>query len=74
MQIKALRSAHGSYGTVRRGEIVDVPDHLGQQLVKRGTFVPVQAKSKEAARKASGRPSKGSRTGGPTGAAKRSSS
>jgi len=72
MQIRALRGAHGVYGTVRRGQIVDVPDHLAQQLVKRGTFVPVQ--SAEAAKKAATRPSSAGRHGGRTGKGKPSSS
>lgn len=71
MQIKALRGAHGAYGTVRRGQVVDVPDRTAQQLVKRGIFVPVQD-SGEAAGKATARPP--SRHGGRTGKGKRSSS
>lgn len=71
MQIKALRSTHGAYGTVRRGQVVDVPDRTAQQLVKRGIFVPVQD-SGEAAGKAAARPP--SRHGGRTGKGKRSSS
>ncbi len=72
MKIKALRGAHGDYGNVRRGEIVDIADGKAQQLVKRGLFVPVQAGDKEAAKKAGANPS--SRPGGRTGTAKPSSS
>lgn len=73
MRIKALRGAHGDYGNVRRGAIIDVDDRRAQQLVKRGLFVPVQDAA-EAANTASPRPSKVRRTGGNTGAAKPSSS
>jgi hypothetical protein len=72
MQIKALRGAFGGYGSVRRGQIIDVPDHQAQMLVKRGIFVPVQGK--EAAKTADARPSAQSQDGGPTGEAKPSSS
>ena len=68
MRIKALRSNYGDHGSVRRGQIVDIPDGKAQQLVKRGLFVPVQGK--EAAGSAPARPS----TGGRTGKAKPSSS
>ncbi|MCF6111991.1 hypothetical protein [Mesorhizobium muleiense] len=68
MKIKAVRGAHGDYGSVRRGQIVDIADGKAQQLVKRGLFVPVQAGDKEAAKKAGANPS--SRRGGQTGGAK----
>lgn len=73
MQIKPLRSMYGSYGHLRRNVVAQVPDHIAQQLVKRGVAVPVQGK--EAAKSAPARPqpAKGQR-GGQTGAAKPSSS
>lgn len=78
MQIKPLRSMVGSYGSIRRGVVANIPDHIAQQLVKRGVAVPVQGeKEKEAARSAPARPSsaeKASPNGGPTGKGKRSSS
>jgi hypothetical protein len=75
MQIKPLRSMVGSYGSIRKGVIATVPDHIAQQLVKRGVAVPVQAgKDAGAAKSAPTRPSKASQNGGRTGAAKRSSS
>lgn len=68
MRIKPLRSMYGSYGSIRRNVPANVPDHIAQQLVKRGVAVPV--KGEEAAKSASARPS----TGGQTGKAKQSSS
>lgn len=71
MQIRAIRGAHGDYGSVKRGQIVDVPDSKAQQLVRRGLFVPVQGK--EAAKSAPPRPSAEagkSQDGGRTGGAK----
>lgn len=72
MQIKALRGNFGSQGSIRRGQIIDVPDHQAQQMIKRGTFVPVQG---EGAGKAAPGPSKAKgRSGGQSGKTKRSSS
>lgn len=71
MKVKPLRSMIGSYGRIRRGSVVEIPDHIAQQLVKRGVAVP--AKGKEGAGKASARPSKPP-AGGPNGRAKQSSS
>jgi hypothetical protein len=67
MKIKAVRGAHGDYGSVRRGLFVDIADGKAQQLVKRGLFVPVQSGDKEAAKKAGVNPSKASPDGGRTG-------
>lgn len=71
MKIKPLRSMVGTYGRIRRGNEVEIPDHIAQQLVKRGVAVPVQGKG--GAGKASARPSRPP-AGGRTGGVKRSSS
>lgn len=67
MRIKPLRSMVGDYGKLPRGVIVDVPDHYAQQLIKRGTAVPVQGAAGTA-------PTRPLGTGGPTGAGTTSSS
>lgn len=75
MQIKPLRSMVGSYGSIRKGVVATIPDHIAQQLVKRGVAVPVQGK--EAAKSASARPRSDTDqppAGGRAGAAKQSSS
>ena len=78
MKIKPLRSMVGDYGSLKRNVIATVPDHVAQQLVRRGVAVPVQAsEAKEAAGKAATRPSsreEPSRHGGRTGATKSLSS
>lgn len=70
MQIKPLRSMYGSYGSIRRGVIANIPDHIAQQLVKRGVAVPVQ----EVAKNAPAHPRKQRPSGSQTGGAKQSSS
>ena len=72
MHIKPLRSMYGSYGSIRRGMIADVPDHIARQLIKRGVAVPVQGK--EAAKLAPQHPSQARQPGSRTGEAKPSSS
>lgn len=78
MKIKPLRSMVGDYGSLKRHVVATIPDHVAQQLVKRGVAVPVQAsEGKEAAGKAAARPSsavEASRHGGRTGETKPSSS
>lgn len=71
MQVRALRGATGDYGQVRRGQVIEVPDHRAQQLIKRGLFVPVQM---EAAGTAPARPSQLLPNGGETGEMKSASS
>lgn len=44
MFIRALRTTFGDYGRVRKGDIVEVADPTGQQLVRRGLFEGVQMK------------------------------
>jgi hypothetical protein len=68
MLIKALRGSFGDHGMIRRGQIIDVPDHQGQQLVKRGLYEGVKMEG--------GRDGAGplSPNGGPSGPAKPSSS
>lgn len=75
MQIKPLRSMMGDYGSLKRGRIAEVPDHIAQQLVKRGIAVPVQA-GKGAAANAPVRPTRQApyRRGGQTGEMKPSRS
>lgn len=68
MLIKALRSSFGDHGMVRRGQIIEVLDHQAQQLVKRGLYEDVKMEA------GLGGDNPLSRTGGRTGAAKRSSS
>lgn len=74
MKIKPLRSMVGSYGSIRKGVVATIPDHIAQQLVKRGVAVPVQGK--EAAKSAPARPraDQGAPTGGQSGKMKQSSS
>lgn len=70
MHVRALRGLIGDYGSVRRGEVIEVTDFRGQQLVKRGLVTPVMM---EAAGTATKRPSE-RRTGGETGETKSASS
>jgi len=73
MYIKPLRSMHGSYGTIRRGVLVDIDDHIALALIRRGRAIPADL-AKEAAKLAPEHPSQERRPGSRTGAAKRSSS
>ena len=77
MKIKPLRGMVGEYGQLHRNRVANVPDHIAQQLVKRGVAIPVQSAASNkggAAKKASANPPKASRTGGQTGETKRSPS
>lgn len=67
MFIKALRSNYGDYGSVRRGQIIEVKDPAAQQLIKRGLFEGVKHDAKEGDGPLS-------RSGGRSGKGKRSSS
>ncbi len=41
MKIQALRGMVGSYGTLRRGQIADIEDHVAVKLVKAGRAIPM---------------------------------
>lgn len=73
MYIKPLRSMHGSYGTIRRGVLVDLDDHIALELIRRGRAIPADL-AKEDAKSAPQHPSQVRQPGSRTGAAKRSSS
>ena len=45
MEIKAKRSSYGTYGNVRRGEVITVDDRLGKALLQKGSFVAYDAKA-----------------------------
>lgn len=85
MQIIALRGLQGDYGSVRRGQVVDVDERKAKQLIGRGLAAPrgasagISNETTEVADTASARPRPGSGLklfpgGGRTGKAKRSSS
>lgn len=66
MQVKALQGLEGEYGSLKRGQIIDISDFRAMQLIRRGLVAPVFV---EAAGTASARPparQAGGETGGMT--------
>jgi hypothetical protein len=50
MEIKAKRSSYGTYGNVRRGEVITVDDRMGKALLQKGNFVAYDAKAEAKAK------------------------
>lgn len=73
MFIKPLRSMVGDFGSLKRNQPKEVPDHIGQRLVDRGRAVLYTPPGAEAGKTPSENP-QGSPAGGPDGPAKQSSS
>ena len=82
MKIRSLRAQKGSYGSIPRNTVVDVPEARAKALLKSGNWVSVELEGKmekasankkeaEVANKADAHPSQ---SGGQRGKAKRSPS
>lgn len=74
MRIRPLKSVTGDYGSLRRGRIAEVEDHLAERLIRKGLAVPYVT---EAAGTATENPRQSGRdipAGGQTGKAKQSAS
>lgn len=41
MRIQALRGMVGSYGTLRRGQVAEIDDHIARKLIKAGRVIAV---------------------------------
>lgn len=74
MQIKPLRSMVGSYGRIRRGVLIDVPDRIARDLIRRGKAVGMGTGAEAGPAAANPSSGQGGPSGGPAGKATTSSS